>query len=435
MKNKFIKSTIILVVGGFITKILGLIIRIVLTRYIGTTGIGMYSMLMPTLMLLNSIASLGLPTALNVLISSEKYNNKNLIFSSICVSLLIDLIILLVLIFNFENLSVKLFSNTKLSLGLLSIGFILPFITISNALRSYFFAKQRMYPHVLTNIIEDIIRLLLIVIGIPIIIPNGLEYAIAYVILTNVFSELSSIIIFLILIPSFKYNKDELIPSKKNIKDLFTIALPTTGSRIIGSIGYFLEPIIITSVLLKIGYKNSFIVREYGIINGYVMQLVLLPSFFTGAISQALIPIVSKNYSKGSFNFIRKKIKQAIFVSLIIGFPLTIVFELYPDKLLYYIFKTHEGINYIKVIAPICLLHYIQSPISSSLQAMHASKISMKGTLFGMIIRTISLLTLSYLKIGLWSLIIATSLNIIFVTFFDLYNIKRILKTSSYKGC
>ena len=428
MKSKFIKSTIILIVGGFLTKILGLIIKIVLTREIGTSGIGMYSMIMPAFMLLNSIAGLGLPTALNVLISSNKYNNKNLVFTSILISLSIDFIILLILVFYSNTLSISLFQNSKLSIGLLCIGFILPFITISNALRSYFFAKERMYPHVITNIIEDFIRLVLIIIGVPFFIAKGIEYVVGFVLLTNVFSELSSILIFLILIPSFKFDKKELVPSKNNIKSLLRIALPTTGSRIIGSIGYFFEPIIITYVLLKVGYKNDFIIREYGIINGYVMQIVLLPSFFTGAISQALIPIVSRNYINRRYNYVKKKIIQSIIVCLIIGIPATMLFELFPSNLLNILFKTNEGISYIKVIAPICLLHYIQSPISSSLQAMGKANLSMMGTLIGMIIRTIILLIFSYLKIGLWSLIIATSSNIIFVTLFDLYCVKKILK-------
>ena len=50
--NKFIKSTIILLVGGFITKILGMIIKIVMTRLIGPNGIGLYMLVMPTFMLL-----------------------------------------------------------------------------------------------------------------------------------------------------------------------------------------------------------------------------------------------------------------------------------------------------------------------------------------------------------------------------------------------
>ncbi len=428
MKNKFIKSTLILVIGGFFTKVLGMTIKIVLTRLIGTEGIGLYSMIMPTFLLLNSIAQLGLPTALNVLIASDKYNTKNLVFTAILISLSIDIMIMLFLIVSSTFLSNNLLNDSRLSLGLLSIGFVLPFITISNCLRSYFFAKQRMYPHVITNIIEDLVKLIFVIIGIPFFLSKGIEYAIAFVILSNIFCELSSIIIFIFLIPSFKCKSKELKSNIKNIKELFKISLPTTGSRLIGSIGYFLEPIIITFVLLKIGYTNKFIVTEYGIINGYVMQLVLLPSFFTGAISQALIPIVSKNYVKGNYKYINKKIKQAIFFSLFIGIPATIVFELFPDVLLKLLFNTNKGVEYIKVIAPICLLHYIQSPISSSLQAMGSAKISMIGTLLGMILRTISLFIFSHLKIGLWSLLIATSINIMFVTLFDLYNVRRILK-------
>ncbi len=428
MKNKFIKSTIILIVGGFFTKILGMIIKIILTRLIGTEGIGLYSMIMPTFMLLNSLAQLGLPTALNVLIANEKYNTKNLISTAIIISISIDIIILIFLITSSTFLSVNLLNNSKLSFGLTSIGFVLPFITISNCLRSYFFAKSRMYPHVITNIIEDLVKLIFIIIGIPFFIVKGIEYAVAFVIISNIFCELSSIIIFLFLIPNFKCNKKDLIPNKKNTKSLLKIAIPTTGSRLIGSIGYFLEPIIITYVLTCIGYSNNFIINEYGVINGYVMQLVLLPSFFTAAISQALIPIVSKNFANKKYFYIKRKVKQAIFFSLLIGIPATIIFEIFPDILLKFLFKTNKGIMYIKVIAPICLLHYIQSPISSTLQAMNKARISMIGTLIGMIIRTISLFIFSYLKIGLWSLLIATSINIIFVTFFDLYFVKKYLK-------
>ena len=428
MKNKFIKSTLILIVGGFFTKLLGMIIKIIMTRLVGTEGIGLYSMIMPTFLLLNSIAQLGLPTALNVLISNGRYNTKNLVSTAIIISLSIDFLIMLFLIISSNFLSSNLLNDTRLSSAFISIGFVLPFITISNCLRSYFFAKERMYPHVITNIIEDLVKLILIIIGIPFFLKKGIEYAVTFVILTNIFSELASIIIFIFLLPNYKYKKEEIKPNKKNTNDLLKIALPTTGSRLIGSTGYFLEPIIITFVLTKIGYTNNFIVNEYGIINGYVMQIVLLPSFFTAAISQALIPIISKNYVNGEYNYVMKKIKQAIFFSLLIGIPATIIFELFPDVLLKLLFNTDKGINYIKVIAPICLLHYIQSPISSSLQAMNKAKISMTGTLLGMIFRTISLFIFSFFNIGLWSLIIATSINIIFVTLFDYYNIKKILK-------
>ena len=39
-KSKFIRSTLILIIGGALTKILGLIIKIITTRYLGDEGIG-----------------------------------------------------------------------------------------------------------------------------------------------------------------------------------------------------------------------------------------------------------------------------------------------------------------------------------------------------------------------------------------------------------
>ena len=427
MKNKFVKSTIILIVGGFFTKALGMIIKIIMTRIIGTEGIGLYSLILPTFLLLIAISQLGLPTALNVLIAKGK-NIKRLLATAIIISLFIDLIIFIVLLFSSHFIATNLLKEEKLATSLLAMGFIFPFISISNMLRSYFFAKERMLPHVITNILEDSVKVVLIVTLLPIFLSKGIEYAITFIVLTNIASELTSIIIFIFLLPKFEAKKQELIPNKQTIKALCSIAIPTTGSRIIGTIGFFFEPIILTFVLLKIGYTNKFIVTEYGIINGYVLPLILLPSFFTQAISQALIPNISTSYTKKNYSFIKKRIKQAILYSLMIGIPTTIIFMFIPNIPLKLLYNTKEGINYIKFLAPICLLHYIQSPISSSLQAMNKANISLKGTLYGTIIRTILLFTLSYLHIGIWGLIIATSINIIFVTLYDYYYVNRIIK-------
>lgn len=427
-KNKFIKSTIILIIGGLLTKILGMLIKIAITRTLGTYGIGLYSLIIPTFMLLNTIAQFGLPTSLNILIAKNKLNNKKLVTTACIISLSIDIIIFIILFIFGKSIAINLLKESKCTQGIISIAFILPFISISNMLRSYFFAKQRMYPHVITNVLEDIVRLILIIIFLPYFLKISISYAVAFIILTNIASELTSIVIFIFLLPNFKITKKELKPDKKTLKELFSICIPTTGSRLIGSIGYFLEPIILTFVLLKVGYSNKYIINEYGIINGYVMPLILLPSFFTSALSNALIPIVSSNYEQKNYHFIKRKIKQAIFYSLLIGIPTTIIFLSIPEIPLKYIYNTNLGINYIKFLAPICLLHYIQSPISSSLQAMGKAKISLKGTFYGILIRTILLFTLSYLKIGIWGLIIGTSTSIIFVTLYDLYNVNKELE-------
>lgn len=429
MKSKFIKSTIILIIGGFITKILGMVIKIVMTRLMGTEGIGVYMLLMPTFSLLIALAQLGFPVAISKLVAEDKKNNKNLVFSIIPISLILNILIMVLLLFFASTISTHLLHESRTTLGIICIGFVLPFISISSILRGYFFGKERMIPHVISNVTEDIVRLTVLIIGIPLFIAKGIEFAVAFIVISNILSELTSILILFLFLPkNFKLSRKDFIPQKSNIKEVFNISIPTTGSRLIGNIGYFLEPIILTFVLLRVGYSNEFIVTEYGIVSGYVMPLLLLPSFFTMAISQALIPVISKAYANHHYNYAVSKIKQAIFVSLLIGIPVTILFLLFPTTPLKLIYNTTEGISYLRVLAPICLLHYIQSPLTSSLQAMGKAKEAMNGTILGVFVRTFTLWIGCSLKIGMWGLVIATACNITLVTLHQAKCVRKAFK-------
>lgn len=427
-KSKFVKSTLILIIGGFITKILGMIIKIVMTRLVGTEGIGLYMMISPTFMLLITLAQLGFPIAISKLVAEDRGNNKNIVFSIIPISIIINIIIIIFLLFFSGFLATNLLKDPNLKIPLLCVGLVLPFISISSILRSYFFGKQKMIPHVVSNVTEDIIRLITLIIGIPIFLTKGIYSAISFIVLSNIFSEITSIVVLFIFLPkNFNLTKKDITPNAKNIKDIFNIGLPSTGSRILGNIAYFFEPIIITNILLHIGYTNNFIVTEYGILNGYVMPLLTLPSFFTAAISQALLPVVSNAYSRNDVKYTKQKIRQAIFFSLLIGIPATIIFLFFPSLLLQVIYNTNEGISYIKVLAPLFILHYIQSPLTSSLQAMGKAKCAMMGTLIGIIIKITTLFIFLNLKIGLWGLVIAISTSTIFITLHHIYYVKKYL--------
>ena len=169
--------------------------------------------------------------------------------------------------------------------------------------------------------------------------------------------------------------------------------------------------------------------KEYGILNGYVMPLLLMPSFFTMAISQALIPTISNAYYNNNKVYAKYKLKQAIMFSLMVGIPITIAFELIPNFALKFIYDTNEGVTYLKVLAPIFLIFYVQAPLTATLQAMGKAKEAMTGTLEGIILKTILLIILTSFEIGMYGLIIACSVNIIYVTYHQYTFVKKYLKT------
>ena len=423
MKNKFIKSTIILLIGGLLTKVLGMVIKIVMARLIGTKGLGMYMLILPTFTLLISLSQFGFPLALSKLIGEDTRNNKKLVFSILPVLILINIILIILIVILSPIISKNLLHNENLFISILSMSLVIPFTSISSICRSYFFGKQKMFPHVLSNIVEDIVRLIIMIIGIPLIKPLGLKYIVCFLILINIISEIISTIILIIFLPkNIHITKKDLYPNKSYIKDSLKICIPNTTSRLIGSIGFFLEPIILTNILL-INYSSNYITTEYGVISGYVIPLILLPSFFTLALSQSLLPVISKDSVRNNLDSIKKKVSYTILLSLIIGIPVTIILLVKGNYLLKLIYHTNKGINYLKILAPICLLQYIQAPLSTTLDALNKSKINLISTILGTTIRTISLIIFSYLKIGIYSLIISISLNIIITT---IYQIKKV---------
>ena len=221
-------------------------------------------------------------------------------------------------------ISNNLLNNNLTYYPIIAISFTLPFICISSILKGYFFGKENMTPYIISNILEQVVRLLFIIFFIPKLLKYGIHIAATGVVLINIISELLSSICLILFIPNKKIDTKNLKPDKIILKDILNISIPTTGSRLIGSISYFLEPIIITYIMLKSNQPN--IMNEYGIISGYVYPMLLLPSFFTSAISNALLPVISNNYSRGNYNYARKKLKQALFLSIIIGIIFTTIF-------------------------------------------------------------------------------------------------------------
>lgn len=431
MKEKFIKNTILLIIGGIITKILGLFSKVILTRYLKTDGIGLYMMILPSFILFLNIASFGFPLSISKMVSEDSKNNKRLVFTSIFFVILINIILMIFIVLFAHTLSFKLLHNGSLFLPIICISLVLPFSSISAILRSYFFGKEKTIPHIVSNIVEDIVRIALIYLMIVKFNKLNVIHKISVVILSNIICELFSIVILFLFLPkNFSISKKDIIPSKIYLKESLSISVPTTLTRLITSISYFLEPIILTNILLYVGYDNNFIVREYGILSGFSMQIVLLPSFFTLAISQALLPVISKEYNKRNIKVVKRKIKQGIFYSLIIGISFTFILEVFPNVLLKYIYNTSLGVKYIRVLAPICLFQYIQAPLSSALDGLGMSKENFFSNFIGVLIRSIFLPIFSLLRIGIWGLVISTSLNIIAVTFINVFQVKRKIKES-----
>lgn len=424
-KNLFIKSTLILILSGFLTKILGFIIKVIYTRIIGEYGISLYSIAVPTYSLLLTIATLAIPISISKLVSENKGRSIRILTSAAFLIISINLVLVFVIFLTKDFLAVNLLKEPKASPIIMAFALTLPFVSISSVLKGYFAGKQNMVPHATSNIIEQIVRLIIILVVLPILKRKSDMLAILGLILLTIISEISSIIVFLFFLPKKINFNTKILPSKKITKDILDISIPTVSGRIIGNIGYFFEPIILTNLLLFSGYNNSYILSEYGAYNAYSLALLTMPSFFIGAIATSLLPEISKFNGNNNLKMVKRRIHQSIIFSLIIGIFFSLLIFIFRDKLLFSLYNTTKGSDYIKVLAPFFVLFYLEGVLTSSLQALGYAKVTMNITLYGVVIKLFIMAILSLCHIGIYSLVIAEIINIFFVVFFNFKHLKK----------
>lgn len=423
-KNLFIKSTLILILSGFLTKMLGFIIKVVYTRIIGEYGISLFTIATPTYSLLLTISTLAIPISISKLVSENKGRSIRILTSATFLILSINFLLILIIFLTKDFIATNLLKEPLASPILMAFALTLPFVSISAVLKGYFAGKQNMVPHATSNILEQIVRLIIIVTILPILMKKSVMYAVLGLILLTILSEISSIIVFLFFFPKHINYKTNLLPSKKHTKDILNISLPTVSSRIIGNIGYFLEPIILTNLLLFSGYTNAYILREYGAYNAYSLALLTMPGFFIAAISTSLLPEISKFHGERNSSMVKRRIKQSLLFALLIGTFFSFIIFTFRDKLLFTLYNTTNGSDYIKILAPFFVLFYLEGVLTSALQALGHAKITMNITLWGVILKLLVMAILSLCHIGIYSLVIAEIINILFVVLINFKYLK-----------
>ena len=167
------------------------------------------------------------------------------------------------------------------------------------------------------------------------------------------------------------------------------------------------------------------ILREYGAYNAYSLALLTMPGFFIAAISTSLLPEISKFHGEKNNIMVKRRIHQALIFSLIIGTFFSFIIFTFRDNLLFSLYNTTNGSNYIKILSPFFVLFYLEGVLTSALQALGYAKITMNITLWGVILKLIVMSILSLCHIGIYSLVIAEIVNILFVVLLNFKYLKK----------
>jgi stage V sporulation protein B len=427
-KQTFIKGTFILVMAGLITRILGFINRIVVARIMGQEGVGLYMMAVPTLLLTITLTQLGLPVAISKLVAEAEANGdkrkvKRILVVSLTITGVLSIIFTTGMILLAPLLAKTLLTDARTYYPLIAISPIVPIVAISAVLRGYFQGMQNMRPSAYSQVIEQVVRISFVALLTKAFLPYGVEFAAAGAMFSVVLGELVSLVY---MITMFKFKKrvrirhqffKQLTKGKETLNDLLRIALPTTGSRLIGSLSYFFEPIAVAQSLAIAGIATTVATKQYGELAGFAVPLLFLPTFVTYSISVSLVPAISEALAKKKYLLIEHRLQQAMRLAMICGGISFVVLYVFAVPIMDLMYNAPKVAVYVEVLAPFFIFLYFQGPLQATLQALDLAKAAMINSLIGAVVRIMAIFALSSRPdLGIMGAALALGIGIVLVT-------------------
>ena len=335
--SKFLKGTMILTISSIIVKVIGSLNWIILSRVLGGEGIGLYQMGFPIYLMAITVSSAGVTVAISI-ITSEKLANKDYrgakrVFNvSLRLLLISGLIFSSALFFGADFLiNQHIIRDSRAYYSIIALAPAVFFVTFLASFRGYLQGWQIMTPTATSEVVEQLVRVITMLVFADLFMPYGLAYAAGGASMGAGAGAFCALLVLMWFYRRLKRRlhaeieaQDDSIPTESAghiIKRLLKLALPVSLTSLMLPIGANLDLLIVPQRLEAAGFDVRHATELFGYLTGMAVPLVNLATIFTAAMTISLVPSISESRALERFDAIRDKIRLAFRVAMIITFP------------------------------------------------------------------------------------------------------------------
>lgn len=397
-KTIFIKNALILTASSLILRFAGIIFKVWLAALVGSEGIGLYQLVFSVYMLAATFATSGISTAVTRLVAEEtglgsKKGTLRILWRAIELTLIIATISVLIIYFGADFIAGSLLGDRRATLAIKILPFSLPFLGISSCLRGYFIARRSVTPNVLSQLFEQAVRIILIVLLVNKFAKLGLAYCCAAVIIGDVLAEiLSCLMLYLIFLASKK--QLNCLTGRKNppygiVSKIINISLPITSGRYLNTALRTAENILVPKNLAKFSLTGAKALSQFGMIKGMALPILFFPSTLLNSISTLLIPEMSEAAAKKQNNLVKSATSNVLKLTAIISFIFSAIFLVAGEKIGILIYKSADVGFLLKALSPIVPLMYLDSISDGILKGLDQQVFSFRTAITDSLLRIV----------------------------------------------
>ncbi|MCX7904272.1 MAG: stage V sporulation protein B, partial [Caloramator sp.] len=376
--SDFYKNTFILVLSNIITGTLTFVFSIILSRQIGPKGMGIYQLVMPLYTMFLFITGGGITVAVSKVAAEKKAKRKlNELYKTVNVIIFFEIIwsifITSILVSLANQFSLFILKDSRTYYSILAFAPALIIVSISSVYKGAFYGIQRMLEPSLIDIIEKIIRIVVMFPLINIFKNKSLELSCASAMLALSAGELTSLLLFYLFYHKFKsknksYDKTE--NSLQLLIDTLKLSLPLAINGISSTIFSILIAILIPKRLMVAGFSYEDAISMFGKLSGMALNIIFYPAVILNSLSIVLIPSISEFLVLKNYASVKRRIKKSIDIALILSLSTFIILNSIPDKVSILFYKDDSIAPLIKTLSYGLPLIYVEMISFSILNAL-----------------------------------------------------------------
>ena len=271
----------------------------------------------------------------------------------------------------------KLLYDERCVISLKAVSFSLLPISLTSCLSGYFTAVRRVKVNAFFQIVAQALKIFATAALLSGFLKFGAEYACLCLVLGSVISELVSLAVNIIL---YFIDRSKHLPAsvgdteEKNtsgiVKKICKITFPVTFSACIRSLFNTLQHILIPRGLKLSGSSWAAALSSYGILHSMVLPLILFPSAFIYSYASLLIPEVSECRVQGNSERLGRITRRIMSFAMFFAIGIAGIMIILSGEIGEVIYKNREASFYIKILAPLIPVMYIDGATDAILKGM-----------------------------------------------------------------
>jgi len=398
-KSNFIQGAMIATVSIIICKILGLIYVIPFYSIIGSKGGALYSYAYSIYSIFLSLSTCGIPVAVSRLISEynalQEYSIKERIYKMASHIIILIGLVSFILIFIFaENIAYMFIGNmqggntiNEVTIAIRVISVALLVVPQQSILRGYLEGHKIMTAPSISNIIEQFVRVIIIVVGSYVVV-NILHLPKEVAVYVAIFSAtIAALCSYIYLKVQIKRNKklfitrdnSSIVMTKKDIlKKILMYAIPFVIIDFVQSLYGIVDSITVVKTLVSIGYTAPVAETAYGVVATWGAKLNMIVMSISLGLTTSLVPNLSSSFAKKDFKGVNKNINESFSLLFFLTIPMSLGIS-FLAKPVWTVFYGYDKlcIDIFKIIIIQIIVYGLYTTIINISQTINNTKLSL----------------------------------------------------------